>query len=58
MEKVQGNRPTIWWRVECYHYEPRYRTVTETRRLGAWTWQETETESYQERVVTWIANEI
>ena len=34
VRRIQLNRPTIWWKVECYHWETRTRTVTTTDSNG------------------------
>eukprot|EP01130_Rhizamoeba_saxonica_P018549 TRINITY_DN9323_c0_g1_i1.p1 TRINITY_DN9323_c0_g1~~TRINITY_DN9323_c0_g1_i1.p1 ORF type:complete len:364 (-),score=32.48 TRINITY_DN9323_c0_g1_i1:46-1137(-) len=50
IEKMQASRPVLWMSVECYHYETRSRTCTETDSDGNTT---TTTEYYEEKVTTY-----
>ena len=58
IRNLRSTKPIIIFRVQCYHYETRYRTVTDTKTDDQGrTYTETRTESYQERVNTHRANE-
>lgn len=49
IDKAIKSPPEIYWHIECYHYETRTRTVTDSEG-------NTRTETYQEKVVTHVAN--
>ena len=59
VRNLRSSDPVITFHVQCYHYETRYRTVTDyhTDDDGN-TRTETRIESYEERVNTHSANEI
>ena len=49
IDKAIKSPPEIYWHIECYHWETRTRTVTDSEG-------NTRTETYQEKVVTHVAN--
>ena len=49
IETIRATQPSIFFRVECYHYETRTRTVTYRDANGD---LQTRLETYQEKVVT------
>ena len=54
INQLKMTRPKIYFRIQCYHYETRYRTVERTDDQGnSYSTQE----SYQERINTWYATE-
>lgn len=53
LDTLRNTSPSIHWHVECYHYETRTRLVTYTDSNGN---TQTRTETYQEVVVTHVAN--
>ena len=58
VRNLRSTKPVIIFHIQCYHYETRYRTVTDTKTdANGKTYTETRTESYQERVNTHRANE-
>jgi len=54
VDRMKQNAPQIWWKVECYHYETRVRTVTRKDANGH---ERTHHETYQEKVTTWRASD-
>ena len=51
IEKMKSAEPIITFHIECYHYETRYRTVTDSNGNSR-------RESYQEKVTTHRAEEV
>ena len=59
IRNLRSTKPVIIFHIQCYHYETRYRTITETKRdAQGRSRTETRTESYQQRVNTHRANEM
>ena len=58
VRNLRSTKPVISFHIQCYHYETRYRTVSDTKTdANGKTYTETRTESYQERVNSHRANE-
>ena len=59
VRNLRSSKPCITFHIQCYHYETRYRVITDTKRDDQGrTRTETRTESYRERVNTHRANEM
>ena len=53
VRNLRSTKPVITFHIQCYHYETRYRTVTDTKTdANGKRYTETRTESYQKRVDT------